>query len=979
MSKTKRAFMLSVISLLACCAMLIGSTFAWFTDSVSSMNNIITSGNLDLEMYWTDDLASGTWYNVEDDAYNTIFNYDNWEPGYTEVRYIKLVNAGKLALNYELSIVPQGEVGKLAEVINVYFAGEGVTLADRSDLSQLSAIGLLDTVMNGGATASGTLLADGQTSPLGHASGEIVMTLALNMLTSAGNEYQNESVGNGFSVAALATQAPFEKDGFGDDYDKDATFPELILPTRLEIPVAAVNNVVTADTTVSDGGVSVTLPAGFKLADGVDAPVLTTKPLEASSAGITVVNNEILIPVDVHIEGMAADNTVPAIINLGAVLPKHLNMGNYALVHVENGVSVTMNSVSSEAALAAHNDFYYDSETGEVTVAMASFSEVALLANMDNGWTGGTDTSWYTKDINANEFIIYNADQLDGLSKLVGGMVDLDDDGEVDDQVTFEGKTIKLIADIDLNDAGAEASENGKVFYPIGYYNNKGYNSNHYADPDDILQGEDCSGVSSSVSSFEGTFDGNGHTIKNFYQNTWEMFGDYNNGYPANSNYYKDAMGLFGYVYSADADDPAIVKNLTIENFSCDGEFAPTGCVSAFARNAVFENIALTECNPRVYNTGNGGIVGIGFNDEDTAADKITFKNITIDNTNKITALWGSWDVGCAGLIGMHRGQGSVDMINCHVACQIDAFNDVCGNYQYYWYRYSAMLIGSMDYMTTDKDGYIIPNLDNFKAEDCTVHFGEWNNYYYCELVENSLASYTHDHQFSRLTEIASLDEIKSGDTWTKTGNFLLIEGEDKTCYHIRKDENGSFYEHSHDSMGTETVNGEVIPVEDHRIVYLPFNQLFQGYGWGVKNQALTHMANYPGLDIVKLDDFGDPNMTDGSSLDKFVSVVTEDTKDDYGPGVAYPISNFFAAGDYSASINKNNVQVTVSPVDPENHASVGFVYNLNTENWLESTLEFTNAEAVDVYVTITDYYFCNSKTILLSLGDGNYGDIGWD
>lgn len=70
-------------------------------------------------------------------------------------------------------------------------------------------------------------------------------------------------------------------------------------------------------------------------------------------------------------------------------------------------------------------------------------------------------------------------------------------------------------------------------------------------------------------------------------------------------------MGLFGYVLNG------TVKNLTVDNFSCDGEFTPTGVIAAYAVNSTFENIAVTNCNPGVYNTGNGGIVGIGGNSDD--------------------------------------------------------------------------------------------------------------------------------------------------------------------------------------------------------------------------------------------------------------------------------------------------------------------------------------------------------------------------
>lgn len=51
MKNTKRALLHSIIALLLCVAQLLGTTFAWFTDSVTSTQNIIKSGNLDLEMY----------------------------------------------------------------------------------------------------------------------------------------------------------------------------------------------------------------------------------------------------------------------------------------------------------------------------------------------------------------------------------------------------------------------------------------------------------------------------------------------------------------------------------------------------------------------------------------------------------------------------------------------------------------------------------------------------------------------------------------------------------------------------------------------------------------------------------------------------------------------------------------------------------------------------------------------------------------
>ena len=99
---TKRALLMSALSLLMCVSMLIGSTFAWFTDSVTSANNIIQSGDLDVVLEyktnWSDE-----WAPVDE---NTKIFKDGalYEPGYTEVVYLRVSNAGSLALKYLLSL-----------------------------------------------------------------------------------------------------------------------------------------------------------------------------------------------------------------------------------------------------------------------------------------------------------------------------------------------------------------------------------------------------------------------------------------------------------------------------------------------------------------------------------------------------------------------------------------------------------------------------------------------------------------------------------------------------------------------------------------------------------------------------------------------------------------------------------------------------------------------------------------------------------
>ena len=363
MKSTRKSYLVSALSVLLCIALLIGTTFAWFTDHVTSGTNVIKSGNLDLKMYWTNDPENGTWHDVEDPAYNTVFSHDNWEPGYTEVKYLKIKNNGSLALNYKLHLTPVNGVGKLAEVINVYFANKKVLMEERSDLSKLGSIGLLNNVLEGGATVSGTILADGQTGA--HPSGEVILTFAMNMLTTAGNEYQGESVGDGFAISALASQSAIESDSFNSNYDVGAEYPALIIPRKITVPVTPVDNKVPAGgLTLSEGDVSATLPAGTLLEPGVTEITLTTELMDSSSSNIVAVEEEKKVSLDVHIAGVSEDNTVPIAIDLGAVLPKYFNMGNYYLYHVEDGVSNPMTLVNSKADLTAHNTFTYNPETG---------------------------------------------------------------------------------------------------------------------------------------------------------------------------------------------------------------------------------------------------------------------------------------------------------------------------------------------------------------------------------------------------------------------------------------------------------------------------------------------------------------------------------------------------------------------------------------------------------------------------------------
>ncbi len=207
---TKKALIASILTLCMCFAMLVGTTFAWFTDSVTSSGNVIKTGTLKVGFYWSEaynvDPATAKWENAKDGA---IFNDDKWEPGYTVARHLKIVNEGTLALKYQLAIIPHGEVSKLADVIDVYYVDGATKIENRTELGKR--IGTLAQLIETGIHSDAL--------PQGK---DYTATIVLKMQETAGNEYQNLSIGSDFSIQLLATQYTYEPDSFDDQYDVGA-------------------------------------------------------------------------------------------------------------------------------------------------------------------------------------------------------------------------------------------------------------------------------------------------------------------------------------------------------------------------------------------------------------------------------------------------------------------------------------------------------------------------------------------------------------------------------------------------------------------------------------------------------------------------------------------------------------------------------------------------------------------------------------
>lgn len=383
---TKRALLTSALVVFMCVAMLIGTTFAWFTDTASTAVNKIQSGTLDVALEMKD--ADGNWVSAEGKTLSFV-NRDGetdnlWEPGCTyELPELRIVNKGNLALKYKVVISGLDGDAKLNEAItwyysinlaNTIFGGTGWTTP--SDLYLLENFGQDDY-----------LLPEGET---GYRTHEQVFKIVGHMDEDAGNEYQGLTL-DGIAITVLATQYTYEVDISGDQYDASAEYPEaptsVATADALKDAIAAGEDIVLTDDIELTETVTITEDITI---DGKGNTISGT-PIRIQNTDSIVIKNVVFDGPD-NANNNASNlyiNSVKTIVIENCTF-KNTQWDSVQITPVD-GASITINNCSFETSVAGAKRFIHI----EVSNGAACTAQVEV--NITNNTFGSSEN--LTEDI----------------------------------------------------------------------------------------------------------------------------------------------------------------------------------------------------------------------------------------------------------------------------------------------------------------------------------------------------------------------------------------------------------------------------------------------------------------------------------------------------------------------------------------------------------------------------------------------------
>ena len=434
---TKRALIFSTLAILLCAAMLIGTTFAWFTDTASTGVNKIQAGNLNIELQMKDN--TGNWVTAEGKTLSFLVNgklpADGtqilWEPGCTyTLPELRVVNNGNLALKYKVVVSGIQGSAKLNEVIDWtmhlddadFIMGSEHSLAAKNN----------DTVDFDSFTISGT------------------------MDRAAGNEYQNESI-EGISINVYATQDTVESDSFGNTYDKDADgtpqFDTWYDNVAATVPVAA-----DGDTVVKDRETAPTIQATIPAGSTTASELTLIKSKGETPSNITVVAGTKALTVEVKLvdqDGNKVTAKSGKFFTVSMQLGKNLNIVDF--YHNEMALA----KVADVNSLTANDRYFYDAAAGFVTFTTDDFSPFTAIVS-DSAFNGGDGTE-------ANPYLIATAEQAMQIEKLKkGAYLKLVNDITVPDEIYLSVKKFFFVLNghtVKLEYAVGFKPNNGSVLY----------------------------------------------------------------------------------------------------------------------------------------------------------------------------------------------------------------------------------------------------------------------------------------------------------------------------------------------------------------------------------------------------------------------------------------------------------------------------------------------------------------------------------
>lgn len=360
---TKRAIFASLLSVAVCTSMLIGTSYAWFTDSVTSSNNKIVAGTLKVDLQVKGGNTGFNEYTSIKESSKPVFNYDLWEPGYTVWTNVKVVNEGSLALKYTLRFVSDDDLtkAKLADAIDVYYVPEDVAAQERPDFTTEPYVnyykGTLAEVFSGTVDPIEDKLEEHQDADYA--------TIVLKMKEKAGNEYQGEAL-PAFDLQLIAMQASYEKDTFGKDYDEKANG----IPDHPEwggLNTKASAKAVDGEDTVINGvGATLTIPAGAY--DDGTAVAFEVKE-GTTPGGIVIGDDNTAMTYDISVTPEETGSLKKVELNIGK--------GKSGLVVYHETTAMTKLTADN----TTDEGYFYNPATGMLTIWSKKFSPFTIVTS----------------------------------------------------------------------------------------------------------------------------------------------------------------------------------------------------------------------------------------------------------------------------------------------------------------------------------------------------------------------------------------------------------------------------------------------------------------------------------------------------------------------------------------------------------------------------------------------------------------------